>query len=397
MNSFSTRKKLIVTILLTVVFAALALIGGCSDLLIVSDKHYINADGSLINENASSEAVKLMAFLKSQYGKRIISGQYVNEYEDFSVPEFRVDPSDPQSPTTVFKANEMQAAHKVTGDYPVVAGFDVSVVLLDQTNYSVEQAIEWHNAGGIVTFCWHWLVDNFDGKERAFYSEKTAFDLKKALSDKNSAQYKGIIADIDKVSEYMKELRDNNVPVLWRPLHEASGGWFWWGAGGEDAYKELWDIVYERMAVYHGLNNLIWVTNPQHPDWYVGDDKCDIVGDDPYYDFNEREAYEKDRSNKSRFKKNYAFAKNKMIAMTENDFIPNIDTAFDKNVKWLFFATWCREFVCEYVPDENGNYYTKPNYSAMCNSEEELIEIYSDDRVLTLGKLKESGLYDTVR
>ena len=158
MNSFSTRKKLIVTILLTVVFAALALMGGCSDLLIVSDKHYMEADGSLINENASSEAVKLMAFLKSQYGRRIISGQYVNEYEDFSAPEFRVDPSDPQSPTTVFKANEMQAVHKVTGDYPVVAGFDVSVVLLDQANYSVEQAIEWHNAGGIVTFCWHWLV-----------------------------------------------------------------------------------------------------------------------------------------------------------------------------------------------------------------------------------------------
>lgn len=384
----------IVILLLFVTVFILMTTGGCSDLLTVSDKHYIEADSSLINKDASFEAVKLMSFLKSQYGKKIISGQYVNEYENFSAPEFRVDSSDPESPMTVFKANELQAVYKVTGDYPVVAGFDVSVVLLDQVNYSVEQAIEWHNAGGIVTFCWHWLVDNFDGKERAFYTEKTAFDLKKALSDKNSEQYKGIIADIDKVSEYMKKLKDNNVPVLWRPLHEASGGWFWWGASGEKAYKELWDIVYERMAVHHGLNNLIWVTNPQNAKWYVGDDKCDIVGDDPYYDYSERKAYEKDKSNKSRFKKNYAFAKNKMIAMTENDFIPDIGIAFDNNVKWLFFATWCREFVCEYVPDEYGNRYTKPNYSAMCTNEDELVKIYSDERVLTLGKLKESGLYN---
>lgn len=149
------------------------------------------------------------------------------------------------------------------------------------------------------------------------------------------------------------------------------------------------------MSVYHNLDNLIWVTNPQDSKWYVGDDKCDIVGDDPYYDYSQRKAYEKDKSNKSRFKKTYAYAKNKMIAMTENDFVPEIGKAFDNNVKWLFFATWCREFVCEYVPDDEGNRFTKPNYSEMCTTKQELVKVYNDERVWTLGKLQKSGLYNT--
>lgn len=392
MNGF--RRGMIVILIIAIICLVTIPIFGCTREIDVANEHYENADATLINPNASSEAKKLMAFLKEQYGKMVVSGQYVNEYEDFSAPQFRVDPTDENSPMTVTKASELQAVYKVTGDYPVIAGFDISTVVIDLPNYSVRQAVEWHRAGGIVTFCWHWRVDNFDGKEREFYTEKTAFSLKKALADKNSPQYQGIIADIDKISAYLQELKDNHVPVLWRPLHEASGGWFWWGADGAEAYKELWDIVYERMAVYHGLNNLIWVTNPQSESWYVGDDKCDLVGDDPYYDFSKRKYYLKDKANRKRFKQAYAYASNKMIAMSENDYVPDMDKVFSENVKWLFFVTWCREFVCEYVPDEQGNRFTRPNYVEMCTTKEELIKVYQDERVWTLGKLKNSGCYD---
>lgn len=395
MNRFG--RSMIVILIIAIICLVTIPIFGCIPEVDIPNEHYENADATLINPNASSDAKKLMAFLKEQYGKMVLSGQYVNEYEDFSALRFRVDSADKNSPMTVMRANEMQAVHKVTGDYPVIAGFDVSIVLIDGTNYSVQQAIEWHRAGGIVTFCWHWLVNNFDGKEREFYTEKTAFSLKNALADKNSPQYQGMIADIDKISAYLQELKENRVPVLWRPLHEASGGWFWWGADGAEAYKELWDIVYERMAVYHGLNNLIWVTNPQDAAWYVGDDKCDLVGDDPYYDYSKRKYYLKDKANRKRFKKAYAYASNKMIAMSENDYIPDMDTVFVENVKWLFFVTWCREFVCEYLPDEQGNRFTCPNYVEMCTTKEELIKVYQDERVWTLNKLRKSGYYDTTQ
>lgn len=40
-----------------------------------------------------------------------------------------------------------------------------------------------------------------------------------------------LISDIDHISEALKPLADADVPVLWRPLPEAGGGWYWWGAG----------------------------------------------------------------------------------------------------------------------------------------------------------------------
>jgi mannan endo-1,4-beta-mannosidase len=77
----------------------------------------------------------------------------------------------------------------------------------------------------------------------------------------------------------LKRLRDAGVPVLWRPLHEASGNawhtpWFWWGAKGAEPYKKLWNMMFDRMNNYHGLNNLIWIysINWDNKDssWYPG-------------------------------------------------------------------------------------------------------------------------------
>ncbi len=41
-----------------------------------------------------------------------------------------------------------------------------------------------------------------------------------------------MVRDIDAIASLLKRLQDHGVTVLWRPLHEAAGGWFWWGAGG---------------------------------------------------------------------------------------------------------------------------------------------------------------------
>ena len=73
--------------------------------------------------------------------------------------------------------------------------------------------------------------------------------------------------------------------LLWRPLHEASGKWFWWGAKGAAPCKALWNLMYDRMVNHHGLTNLIWVWNSDGADyeWYPGDDKVDILARDFYY------------------------------------------------------------------------------------------------------------------
>ena len=376
----------IFSMLMAVISCILSLVGW-NGMIQVEDAHYEMVDQALINPNADESAKALYRFLLDCYGKRVISGQYINEYEYFSAPQFRVDENDPNSPMTVFKA-----MHSVTNAYPAMIGLDLSETETGRKCYSVQQAIEWHQAGGIVTFCWHWMAPSQTEGKRHFYTEQTDFNLKQALDNPNSPEYQGLLRDIDIISKEMKKLQDAGVPVLWRPLHEASGGWFWWGASGAEAYKELWNLMYDRMTNVNGLNNLIWVYNGQNPRWYVGDDKCDIIGDDPYYTNSSRILYRFNQANANRFKTCYKTSQNKMIAMTENDFVPNIDRMFEKGTKWLTFCTWCREFVC--VIDESTAWgATTPEYSEKYATAKELREAYQDERVITLDQLRADGGY----
>ena len=78
------------------------------------------------------------------------------------------------------------------------------------------------------------------------------------------------------------KLKAAGVPILWRPLHEAGGKWFWWGAKGADACKKLYDIMRDRLINHHKLDNLIWVWSTPESDWYPGNEKVDIIGYDNY-------------------------------------------------------------------------------------------------------------------
>lgn len=152
----------------------------------------------------------------------------------------------------------------------------------------VEDALSFHERGGIVTFCWHWNapVGLYDTTEQpwwsGFYTEATDFNVATALQDTTNANYTLLIRDIDAIATELKRLQEAGVPVLFRPLHEAEGGWFWWGAQGAEPAIKLWHIVYERLTEHHGLNNLVWVWNSVAADWYPGDDVVDIVSADSY-------------------------------------------------------------------------------------------------------------------
>ena len=104
-------RKILTSLILAVFLSGAAFsLTACAARIKIPDEHYSEADVSLINPEADECAVELMSYLKSIYGKYVLSGQYINEYEDFEAAEFRADPDDPLSPATVFKANELQAA-----------------------------------------------------------------------------------------------------------------------------------------------------------------------------------------------------------------------------------------------------------------------------------------------
>ena len=94
---------------------------------------------------------------------------------------------------------------------------------------AAERAIQWTNEyKGIATIVWHWRVPSEKGgTERAFYvpsanADSTTFSITNALQE-GTWEHDVIMADIAEIAKQLKKLKDADVPVLWRPLHEAEG------------------------------------------------------------------------------------------------------------------------------------------------------------------------------
>lgn len=292
---------------------------------------FFKVDTQLVNKNATANAKKLFGFLTSIYGKQILSGQTADS----------------------MYGTEIQAIKVATGGYkdgkmPAVLGLDMmeytpSRVENGSKGKSVDSAIEYHNNGGIVTFCWHWNAPSkyLTGQwYSGFYKEYTNINLAKIMNGEDEEGYQLLLEDIAAIAEQFKRLQDAGVPVLWRPLHEASGGWFWWGASGAEAYKKLYVLLYDKLTNEYGINNLIWMWNGQDPDWYPGDEYVDIVSTDIY----PGERVYSSQINSFIETRNSAAGK-KMVYLSENGCIFDPDLAVRDGAMWGMWCTWGGEFV----------------------------------------------------
>lgn len=329
----------------------------------ISNSTY-NVTSSLVNRNATANTKKLYSFLKDSYGKYVITGQQCDGG---------------------INGNEFKAIKNLTGDYPALLGLDLMDYTPSRTAFgasssAVEKAIEFANKGGIVTLCWHWnapteylnsTANSSDGWWGGFYTQSSKFDIAKVMNGQDAKGKKLLDRDIKEIAKQLKRLEKAGVPVIWRPLHEASGGWFWWGAKGSDAYKKLWKYLYKELTNTYGCNNLIWVYNGQSADWYPGDEYVDIVGEDIYPG---NHVYD---PQVSRFKQaiNYG-SKTKITALTENGCIFDIDSAVSINALWSWFMTWGGEFTV------NGS-----NYSEKYTEKSIIKKMYASKYSLTLGSL----------
>lgn len=175
------------------------------------------------------------------------------------------------------------------------------------------------------------------------------------MNSPGSGNYNLILRDIDAIAIQLKRLQSAGVPVLWRPLHEAGGTWFWWGAKGPDACKKLWALMYDRMTNYHKLNNLIWIWNWEDPSWYPGNNAVDIVSTDIYASAGNHDpqvaAFNRLKSLSGDMK---------IIAMAENGVIPN----WSSSAPWSFWMTWNGNFITDGVSNSRSflqNIFTSPN------------------------------------
>lgn len=331
----------------------------------ISDDVY-NVSDQLINPNADAAAQQLFSYLCDSYGKYTLSGQ---------VCDYGLDGA------------EFKAIHDVTGKYPAICGLDFMDYAPSRTargakGFSVDTALKIHEAGGIVTFCWHWnapdkyLKDGNDanGNPRwwqGFSTANVTFDIDAVMNGKDNEGKALLDADIAEIAKQINILRDAGVPILWRPLHEASGGWFWWGAKGAEPYKQLWKYLYDQLTNQYGCSNLIWVWNGQAANWYPGDEYVDVIGEDIYADAHSYGAQN------AKFAELLEYPEtNKITALTENGVVFDIDSVIASNARWAWFGTWSGGFVT------TGN-----GYSEQYTEKSIIKKAYDSEYVITLDEL----------
>ncbi|RYD22262.1 MAG: hypothetical protein EOP88_08730, partial [Verrucomicrobiaceae bacterium] len=203
-----------------------------------------------------------------------------------------------------------------------------------------ESLIEKSGDGHALSIIWHWnapsgLLNTAEQPWwRGFYTGATTFDVAAALANPAGADHALLLRDIDAIAVQLRKLDQAGIPVLWRPLHEAEGGWFWWGAEGPAAYKQLWRLLFTRLKDYHGLHNLIWVLTVEDAAWYPGDDVVDVIGVDAYPDDRTDALLTRWQPLRDRFDGV------KPVALTEFGGVPDIEKMQRLGVWWAWFCSW---------------------------------------------------------
>lgn len=283
---------------------------------------------------ASREARRLYRFLWSIYGRYTLTGQQ-------------------ESPAG--KRDELDYIQRVAGRLPAILGLDF--IIPSEWDGVHDRALAWSRAGGIVALCWHWGAPDIG---TGYENSKKDFDVTAALKP-GTPQNALMMAQMAEVGQQLARLRDAGVPVLWRPFHEFSGDWFWWGKHGPEAFKALWRLMHDQFTRRFQLNNLLWVLGwagqNVDPAYYPGRDLVDIVGADLYVNdygplatmFGQVKAIVGDTV---------------PICLHENGPIPDPAT-LGPDADWLWFMTWHTRWIegaDQNPPDLLARYYASKRY-----------------------------------
>ena len=326
-----------------------------------------------VTKNATASAKKLYNFLVNNFGKKTISGVMTGNMDNYTKGD-------------VTQHEDVKAVFTAGGKYPALVGTDLmnaTGVHKDESWYQqyTEKAVDvakstWAK-GGIPAFTWHWRP----GEEEEFYvkganDKYTEFDFTEAFVkgttswDTLSTAYKALVGDIDHVAGIFLELQQEGVAAIFRPLHESGGNWFWWSTHTGKQFAALYQLVYERMVFKNGVNNLIWDFNPQDASklsWTPGETYYDILSVDIYNNANDHQSNSAafiDLTNKG--------GTNKIISLSENGPIPDVDKMYDEGATWSWWMPWYESWSGGYVSQTAASVWQKN---------------LADERIITLDKM----------
>ena len=367
---------------------------------------HITADEDVVSRlsdpEATIQAKRLFNYMCDVYGKKIITGQMENAWDD--------------------SFNQLQQVYDKTQKYPALMGFDFmnyTSLGWSARNKQTERAVSFWNGldyngnqitnnQGIVAFCWHWRDPTASrGKTGSFAPKETSFripyDTDKHEWKTDSEEYKEIIADLDVIAKELLKLQYAEVPVIWRPMHEGAGNlglygntgtaWFWWGAGNStkyneakkeysvstnedvcaECYVELWKLMYNYFTKTKGVHNLIWLWNGQNKKFYPGSEYVDMIGVDIYPRNNDYS------SQSSSYTKYANIDITKPVALSECGVIPSLEKMESDGAWWSYFMVWN-----DSKKEENAENFWNGQSK---NPDTHKLDIYQSDLAITLDKV----------
>ena len=221
----------------------------------------------------------------------------------------------------------------VVGDYPAVMGFEIGRIelggkeSLDNVNFETmrQEIIKQYIRGGMTTISWH--MDNpITGGDS--WDVETKGVVTSVLP--NGENHEKFMSWLQYGADFFNSLVTEDrtkIPVLFRPWHEHTGSWFWWGQDNctTEEYKELWLLTHNYFQE-QGVNNLLYGYSPDshgpgeiYLERYPGDEYVDVLGLDIYQQNSDdgTEVYQKKLETILPFLTEEGKKRNKPIAITE--------------------------------------------------------------------------------
>lgn len=223
---------------------------------------------------------------------------------------------------------------KICGNEPMILGFDLGGIEsgdslnLDGVPFSViRNAAQTHlKKGGIVTFSWHprnpvTLSNSWDTTAIVTADfEQIKITLKPWLKNVATFLNSCLTSCCDS---------DKNHQIIFRPWHEHTGWWFWWGQQTltKEHYINLWHFTYSE--IMNSLNrkdtkSILWAYSPNfgvnkdtYMERYPGDNEVDILGFDCYQFGADPTSYINDLNKTLAFMTELGYEHKKPIALTE--------------------------------------------------------------------------------
>ncbi len=253
----------------------------------------------LADENADASTSGLLAYLKAVGKSDYVLYGHQNDTH--------------HKGGSTYKGSTNSDTKDITGSIAAICGIDTLSFTgaelplpegkMDSVDEAAALAVEAAEQGGIITLSAH--MPNFaqvaekprmadGGYDYSGYSPGvTTGDVMARIlpgGDLNEV-YNGYL---DLIAKYAHILAEENIPVLFRPLHENNGSWFWWGAAfcDEEGYKNVYRYTVEYLTDVKDVHNFLYIYSPNGPfesidDYesrYPGDEYIDIIAFDMYHD-----------------------------------------------------------------------------------------------------------------